>query len=201
MITDFDKIQLFGSFISKGYARDLLRLLYLYKDISASEAASRVGLHIRTVQEFFDAFAEVGLLDKKEVYESKRPYFRYTLNSDDIGIQFNISGIVPDDDQSDKNEIHIRERKNANVRFTIARNNLFFSSVSIWTGKGRETEEKKVSLTTAQGKFFYNLPFPNADFASVTQIMNKSDVTEEHRSEIMDIVNLLIEYNVIEKKL
>ena len=55
---DFDKIKLVSGYIAKDYSKDLLRLLYLYKDVSASEAASRLGLHIRTVQEFFDAMVE-----------------------------------------------------------------------------------------------------------------------------------------------
>ncbi|MFH1198087.1 MAG: hypothetical protein V1720_20465 [bacterium] len=200
MISDFEKIKLFGSYISKEYSKELLRLLYLYKDISASEAASRVGMHIKTVQEFFDALSEVGLLDKKEAYEGKRPYFRYTLKSDNMKIQFNIAGLIADTDNHFGKELSVRERKNANVKFSIARNKLFFSGVSIWTGKGRDTVEKKISLTIPQGKFLFNLPFPNADFTSIHEIMRKAEVPDEHESEIIDIVKLLIEYKVIETK-
>ena len=96
------------------------------------------------------------------------------------------------------NELVIRERKNANVRFTTARNNLYFSSVSIWIGEGRERSEKKVSLTSAQGKFLFNLPFPDAKFATIEEIMQKAGIPEEHRSEIIDIADLLIEHGVIE---
>ena len=198
MITDFEKLKLFGAYISKEYSDKLLRLLYLYKDISASEAASRVGMHIKTVQEFFDALYEVGIADKKEVYESKRPYFRYTLKSTTLEMRLNINDLVPQNDNAAAGDILIRERKNANVRFTTARNKLFFSSVSVWIGKGRETEEKKVNLTIPQGKFLFNLPFPNAGFLSVSEIMKKAEVSEEHKSEIIDIVNLLIEHKVIE---
>jgi transposase len=200
VITDFERIKLFGAFISKEYSRELLRLLYLYKDISSSEAASRVGMHIKTVQEFFDALNEVGLLDKKEAYEGKRPYFRYTLKSNDVKIQFSIAGLIPNDKDHSAGELFIREKKNANVKFTIARNKLFFSSVSIWLGKGRETTEKKISLTIPQGRFLFNLPFPNADFAKVPEIMRKAEVLDEHKSEIIDIVKLLIDHKVIEIK-
>ena len=200
MISDFEKLKLLGSYISKEYSKELLRLLYLYKDISASEAASRVGMHIKTVQEFFDALSEVELLDKKEVYESKRPYFRYTLKTNYIKVKFNISSLVPEEEHGGEADIFIRERKNANVRFTTARNKLFFSGVSVWTGKGRDTNEKKVSLTIPQGKFLFNLPFPNADFLSVLEIMRKAEVSEEHKAEILDIVNLLIENRVIETR-
>jgi DNA-binding Lrp family transcriptional regulator len=198
MITDFEKAKLFGAFISKEYSKELLRLLYLYKDISASEAASRVGMHIKTVQEFFDALNEIGLIEKREVYESKRPYFRYSFNSDTINISIDVNDLVVGGKVPENKELFIREKKNANVRFTTARNKLFFSSVSVWIGRGRETTEKKVSLTIPQGKFLFNLPFPNADFLSIPEIMKKSDVSEEHKSEIIDIVNLLIEHGVIE---
>ncbi|MDQ7816391.1 MAG: hypothetical protein RDU14_05150 [Melioribacteraceae bacterium] len=198
MIKDFEKIKLFGAVISKEYSKDLLRLLYLYKDISASEAASRMGLHIKTVQEFFDALYEAGLIEKREVYESKRPYFRYSFNSDEINISINVKDLVIKNSEPGNPELFIREKKNANVRFTTARNKLFFSSVSVWIGQGRETTEKKVSLTIPQGKFLFNLPFPNADFLSIPEIMKKAEVTDEHKSEIIDIVNLLKEHGVIE---
>jgi hypothetical protein len=200
MITDFEKVKLFGAFVSKEYSKELLRLLYLYKDISASEAASRVGIHIKTVQEFFDALYEVGVIEKREVYESKRPYFRYSFNSDKIDISLNVKELISDQNDIEKFELFIREKKNANVRFTTARNKLFFSSVSVWIGKGRDTNEKKVSLTIPQGKFLFNLPFPNADFLSISEIMRKAEASDEHKSEILDIVNLLIENKVIETR-
>ena len=90
MINEFEKIRLFGSAISKDYAPDLLSLLYLYKDISASEAASRLGMHIRTIQEFFDTLHGAGIVQKQEVFESKRPYFRYRLLSNKINIEVSL---------------------------------------------------------------------------------------------------------------
>lgn len=200
MISEFEKMKLFGAFISKEYSKELLRLLYLYKDISASEAASRVGMHIKTVQEFFEALSVIGLIEKREVYESKRPYFRYSFNSDKIDLSLDVKELIADKNESDNLELFIREKKNANVRFTTARNKLFFSSVSVWIGQGRETSEKKVSLTVPQGKFLFNLPFPNADFASISEIMKKAEVAEGNKSEILDIVNLLKYHNVIESR-
>jgi DNA-binding transcriptional ArsR family regulator len=200
MISDFEKIKLFGAVISKEYSKDLLRLLYLYKDISASEAASRMGMHIKTVQEFFDALYEVGLLDKREVYESKRPYFRYSFSLDRIDLSLDVKELVDLNKSAETPELFIREKKNANVRFTTARSKLFFSSVSVWIGQGRETTEKKVSLTIPQGRFLFNLPFPNAEFLSIFEIMKKADVSDEHKSEIVDIVHLLNEHGVIETK-
>jgi len=197
MIRDFEKIRLFSTQIAKDYAPDLLRLLHLYKDISASEAASRLGMHIRTVQEFFDGLHLAGILNKQEVYESKRPYYRYTLSAEKIKLELNIASFAKNDLHSDK-PVLIRERKNANARFTTSRNNLFISSVTIWIGEGRQRNEKRVNLTNAQGRFLFNLPFPEAPSQSVDEMMNKADIPDEHRSEIMDIVNLLIEHNVIE---
>ena len=48
---DFKKAAILGSYISKDYAEDLFRLLVTYKDIPASEAASRLNMHIKTVQD------------------------------------------------------------------------------------------------------------------------------------------------------
>ena len=55
-----------GSCLSKEYAENLFRLLVTYESISASEAASRLGLHIKTVQDFLEALAEVEILGKEE---------------------------------------------------------------------------------------------------------------------------------------
>jgi DNA-binding transcriptional ArsR family regulator len=197
---DFDKIKLVSGYIAKDYSKDLLRLLYLYKDISASEAASRLGLHIRTVQEFFDAIVEGGLLSKTEVFESKRPYFRYSLKDEKFSFEIDLKNLAEDNKESGETDIWLREKKNASARFTTARNKLYFSSVAIWIGEGREGSEKKINLTNAQGKFLFHLPFPDADFMSMQDIMAKAGVTEENKNEVRDIVNLLQEHKVIELK-
>ena len=45
---DFQTAALLGASLSKDYAEDFFKLLVNYQDISASEAASRLSLHIRT---------------------------------------------------------------------------------------------------------------------------------------------------------
>ena len=50
----FEEAARFGTYISKSFAKDIFRLLNNYRDISASEAASRLGLHIQTVQDFLE---------------------------------------------------------------------------------------------------------------------------------------------------
>jgi DNA-binding transcriptional ArsR family regulator len=197
---EFDKIRLVSGYISKDYSRDLLRLLYLYKDVSASEAASRLGLHIRTVQEFFDAMAEAGLVSKTEVFESKRPYFRYSRKGEKIKFEIDLNDLAEEKEGSDEHELFLREKKHATARFTTSRNKLYFSSVTIWIGEGRESSEKKINLTNAQGRFLFHLPFPDAEFLSLSEIMKKAGVEEENRKEILDIVALLDEHNVVETR-
>ncbi len=197
---EFDKIKHVSGYIAKDYSRDLLRLLYLYKDVSASEAASRLGLHIRTVQEFFDAFSDSGFLTKTEVFESKRPYFRYSRKSDKLKMEINLKSIAEEEKGKAEGDIWLKEKKNASARFTTSRNKLYFSSVTIWIGEGRESSEKKINLTNAQGKFLFHLPFPDADYMSVSNIMKKAEVEEENRKEILDIVSVLEEHGVIEIK-
>ena len=79
---DFKTAARLGTYISKDYAEDVLRLLVNYTDISASEAASRLNLHIRTVQDFLEAMESLGIVKKEEVSEGKRPYFRYSLEEE-----------------------------------------------------------------------------------------------------------------------
>ncbi|MBE9491476.1 MAG: hypothetical protein IMY70_01210, partial [Bacteroidetes bacterium] len=65
---------------------------------------------------------------------------------------------------------------------------------------GRERKERKINLTIPQGKFMYHLPFPSADFQSVSKIMQIADVDKNNTSEILDIVDVLLEYGVIERE-
>jgi len=195
---DLKKAAIFGTYIAKDYAGDILRMLATYHDVSASEAASRLSLHIRTVQDFLEAMAEVGVLNKEEVYEKKRPYNRYTLKETRIKVDIDLSILSKDSKPKGKMALKIRERKNAGARFTTARYDQWISSVVIWIGEGRERKERKINLTVPQGKFLFNLPFPSAEFQTVLKIMEKAGVDSGNSSEILDIVDVLIEYKVIE---
>jgi len=198
---NFKQAAILGSYMSKDYAEDLFRLLATYTSISASEAASRLNLHIKTVQDFLEAMAELEILSKEEVFEKKRPYFRYILKVREISMDVDLSPLFPEDEQSEEPGLRIRERKNAGVRFTTARNNQYISSVAIWLGKGREQTERRINLSIPQGKFLFHLPFPSAEYLSVHEIMEKAEVEVSHTSEILDIVNALIDLKVIEKEI
>lgn len=198
---DLEKAALFGSFVSKDYAEDLFRLLVSYRDISASEAASRLNLHIRTVQDFLEAMTELGIVRKEEVYEKKRPYFRYTLTSHRIDFSLDLNDLIPERNSKDRQiDLKIRERKNSGARFTIARDNSSISNVVIRSGQGRDAHDRKINLTAPQGRFLYHLPFPTANPMSIEEIMEKAGVKTGFISEILDLVNLLTDYRVIEKE-
>lgn len=194
----FKEAAVLGSFLAKDYAKEFFTLLVNYRSISSSEAASRLNLHIKTAQDFLEAMTELGILEKAEVYEKKRPYNRYTLSINKINIVLDLEALGTNKDSEDKSIVRIREHKNAGVNFYTARNNQYFSSVAVWIGKGRERTERKINLTKPQGKFLFHLPFPTAYFESVASIMQKADVEESEISEILDIVYALIELEVIE---
>jgi hypothetical protein len=54
-------------------------------------------------------------------------------------------------------------------------------------------------LTQPQGRFLFHLPFPNAEFLSISEIMRKAGVESQFSPEILDIVDLLEKYNVVEE--
>ena len=198
MKMDFKLAAILGSFISKDYAEDLFRLIATYSSISASEAASRLNLHIKTVQDFMEAMYDLGILDREEVYEKKRPYYRYTLKLKKIAMELDLSTLFPKEDSNDRTTMKIREKKNAGVRFTTSRDNQYISNITIWSGKGRDRAERKINLSIPQGRFLFHLPFPSAEFQSIGKIMQKADVDSSNTSEILDIVDALIELGVIE---
>jgi hypothetical protein len=196
---DFKTAAQLGSYISKDYAEDFFSLLVNYQDISASEAASRLGLHIRTAQDFLEGLTNLDILNKEEVFEKKRPYFRYSLKTQKISMEIDLTKIQKEQTPEDLNR-QIREMAHAGANFSLARGGEYISHVSVWTGEGRDRKERKISLTTHQGLFLFHLPFPNADFLSIADIMHKAKLEDELIPEILDIVEALEKYEIIETK-
>lgn len=197
---DYIQLSRFGSYISKDYSKDIFNLLMKYTDISASEAASRLNLHIKTVQDFLEAMADSNILTKKKVTDKRRPFYRYALKDTRISIELDLKDIAEKVVQ-EKNSISykIREKSNSGARFNTARYDSYFNSVVIWHGIGRDRKERKYNLTVHQGKVLFNLPFPGAEPKTVHDLMDETNIDRNHMPEIIDIITLLIENNVIEK--
>jgi predicted transcriptional regulator len=195
---NFKKAAILGSCLSKDYAESLFRLLVTYQNISASEAASRLNLHIKTVQDFLESLAELDIVDKEEAVEKKRPYYRYSLNAQRIKMDLDLSQLFEDSQPQGKLSMKIRERKDAGARFSVSRDNHYISNVYIWIGQGRDRKERKINLSMPQGKFLFYLPFPSAKPETVADIMKKAGVEEQHAGEVLDIAKELMELGVIE---
>ncbi len=196
---DFKKAALLGTYLSKDYAEAFFRLLVNYKSISASEAASRLNLHIRTAQDFLEAMSTLELIKKEEVYERKRPYFRYTLVKNHIELNINLRALSEEQQVGGGKQSLIREQLNSGIQFTTARNGSYFSNLTLLDGEGRDAKIRKISLTEAQGKFLFNLPFPDAKAESIKTIMEKAKINDGMLAEIKDIVKLLIDSQAIEE--
>jgi hypothetical protein len=193
----YEKAARLGAILAKDYSEDLFKLLVNYQDISASEAASRLSLHIRTAQDFLDNLAELGITNKTEVFEKKRPYYRYNLAKSNININVDLTA-YKDENPGEGLSRLVRERAENGANFTLARAGNEFSNVTIWEGTGRERQERKISLTSPQGKFLFHLPFPKSRPLSIGDIMEKASLEEEYISEIQNIVDELIRLEVIE---
>ena len=163
---DFNSLSKLSSLLSRAFSEDILRLLLIYNDISASEAASRLDQHIKTAQDFLEGLASLGILEKKEVYEGKRPYFRYKLRQKTIKIDFDLNGLYD------------------------------FSEVGNLLNK--KIRERKISFTSLQGKFIFHLPFPTAEYKTISEIMEAAGIDNSGAPEVLDIVNLLNELGIIE---
>ena len=194
---DFHTAAKYASLLSKDYAEDIFRLLVNYQAISSSEVATRLNLHIKTAQDFLESLEQLGILSKEEILEKKRPYFRYILKQTRLVIDIDLMQVKREPSQNSLTS-YIREKENAGARFSVARNDDYITSVTIWTGNGRERDERKIKLTTPQGRFLYHLPFPKAEPLTVEEIMQKAGIDQNLAPEIIDLVQLLEKYNVIE---
>jgi predicted ArsR family transcriptional regulator len=195
---DFQTAAKYATLLAKDYAEDFFRLLVNYQAISSSEVAARLNLHIKTAQDYLESLTELGVLSKDEILEKKRPYFRYSLQQTQIQIDIDLMQVKREPSDSSLS-MSIREKANAGARFAVARSDDTINSVTIWSGEGRDRQERKIKLTAPQGKFLYHLPFPKALPLSVAEIMQKSGVDQSLAPEILDLVQLLTKYNVIEK--
>ncbi|MFC1556136.1 hypothetical protein ACFL67_03545 [candidate division KSB1 bacterium] len=92
----------------------------------------------------------------------------------------------------------IRERKDSGARFSTARDNQRISAITLWRGESRGGKERKINLTASQGTFLFHLPFPNADFLSIPEIMRKAGVKDSLTPEILDLIELLEQNSIIE---
>ena len=197
---DFKTVSRLATLLAKPFAEDLLKLLLIYKDISASQAATRLNLHIKTAQDFFEELLHFNIVEKREVYEKKRPYFRYKLKKTKLTIDIDLSKLYESKPKEENSELEqeVREKINAGATFTTSVDNTYISSVSFFTGEGRKRKVRKISLTVIQGKFLYYLPFPTEQHKSIHEIFKKAGIAEANSAEILDIVEVLKENNVIE---
>jgi hypothetical protein len=197
---DFKQAAILGSCISKDYAEDLFALVAIYKNISASEAASRLNLHIKTVQDFLEDLYSLKIVEREEVYEGKRPYFRYNLVVHQIVMHIDLSHLIPEGNKDEARlKLCIREKQNSGARFTTSRSNDYISNIVIWTGEGRNREERKINLSIPQGKFLFHLPFPTAEPLTIGGLITKAGLDGSNIPEIIDIVNGLAEFGVVER--
>lgn len=194
---DFLTASKYASLLSKDYAEDIFALLVNYQAISASEVAARLNLHIKTAQDFLEGLEALGIVSKEEVLEKKRPYYRYILQQTRLVIDIDLMQVKREPSHNSLSR-RIRERENAGARFSAARNDDIIAGVTIWTGATREREERKIKLTAPQGRFLYHLPFPKAQPMSVAEIMQKAGVDESLAPEVLDLVQLLEKYDVVE---
>ncbi|UCG27801.1 MAG: hypothetical protein JSV24_00145 [Bacteroidales bacterium] len=196
----FDKASNIASLLAKGFARDFLRLLVTHRNISASEAASRLDLHIQTAQDFLERLYNEKIVIREEVTEGKRPYFRYELVKRDIKIDLDLNSLVDRGyEHSLKNHL-IRERKNSGAIFNTPASQDYITSLIVFMGKGRNRKERKINLTRPQGRFLFHLPFPGSDHARIIDIVKKAELAESSLPEILDLVKDLVNFGVIEKK-
>jgi hypothetical protein len=192
------ELAMLGTLLSREYGTALLRLLLVYDDISASEAAARLNLHIKTAQDALESLASLGVAERQEVTDGKRPHFRYRLGAGHVRTDLAIEDMAAPIPGEISMQSHVRERRHAGAQFVMAAGESRIASLSVWTGERRSRKERRIALTTAQGRFLYHLPFPTAAPMRVSDIMTAAGVSSGRLPEILDMLGLLVELDVVE---
>ena len=195
---DFQSASRLATLISRSFAEDFFRLLVIYEDISASESASILDLHIKTAQDFLEGLVAEGVIERREVSQGKRPHNRYKMLDPRIEIKVNLKDIPDKPSSLNYSDLEIRERKNNRAVFTSGSGIDMISSITLITGEGRKKKEHKINITDRQGKFLFYLPFPNSKHEKIQHIYKKSGLDRKFLPEILDLIDILIDYKVIE---
>jgi predicted transcriptional regulator len=194
--SDFASAQRLAALVAKEYAGDFFRLLVMYRDISASEAAARLKLHVKTAQDFLEGLEAAGILEKREAAEKKRPYFRYSLQKQQFQLTVDMESFYDSRCEMDHWAWRIRERKGSGALFKEGRNSRI-STVHVYEGEGRSRRERRLSLTDCQGRFLFHLPFPTEGPLGVSEIAGKAGIARGCLPEIVDLLDFLQEHGVI----
>ncbi len=194
--SDFESAQRLAALLAKEYARDFFRLLVMYRDISASEAAARLSLHVKTAQDFLEGLEASGIVSKREAAEKKRPYFRFSLKERKVNFSIDLDSLYDSGHESARWNWRIRERRDSGALFKEGRDNRI-SAVHVYEGKGRSRVERRLSLTECQGRFLFHLPFPTEDPLSVTEITARAGIPRDCLPEIGDLIDMLQAHGVI----
>lgn len=195
---DFQSASRLASLISKSFAEEFFRLLVIYEDISSSESASILDLHIKTAQDFLEGLVSEGVVERKEVSQGKRPHYRYKMIDPKIDIRVNLKEIPKKEIVEDFKDLEIREKKNNRAVFTSGSGTDMISSITLITGEGRRKKERKINITDRQGKFLFYLPFPTSKHEGIKHIYKKSGLDRKFMPEILDLVDILLGCKVIE---
>ncbi len=196
---DFEKLSRLGSLLSKDYSREFFRLLASYRDISSSEAASRLELHIKTAQDFLEGLYSLDIVSRIEAHEGKRPYFRYSLARERIEIEFDLAALKEGHGDLSLGD-RFREGKASGALFKPSARGDLIASVIYFTGAGRNRKERTLSLTGPQGAFLYHLPFPTETPVPATDIMRRAGLDESCAPEILDLIGLLERHGIVERE-
>lgn len=195
---DFKKTSRISNLLAREYSEDFFKMLVIYKSISASEAASRLNLHIKTTQDFLEELEALGIVSKKEVLGKRRPHFRYTMKKKKLSLEIDFSQLVDVKKTEKKINLNIREKKNSGTIFIPWGKSRRISSVAVFIGEGRNRKERKINLTEAQGRFLYYLPFPTERAGNIMSISKKAGIDESLLPEVIDVIEILKKYDVIE---
>ena len=197
-MNDFEHAAKLGACLAKPYSAELFRLLASYRSVSASQAASRLELHVQTVQSFLDTLAELGIVEKAEATDKTRPYFRYSLKVQRVSIDLDFSSMGRWRNATDSLERLVRERRGAGVRFVIPRNRPLVSSVVVWIGSGRDREDRRMSLTPPPGAVLFRLPRPSDEPRQVVALMAEAGLDDSSTREVLDLVDRLEAMGVVD---
>ncbi len=184
-------------YLGRDYSEDFFRLLVNYHDISATEAASWLGIQASAAGEFLDGLTRQGVVEKSTHAQGKADHSRYRLLQREIQLSIDLSSKYLCDlaigvDRS------VRRRDSASSEFVLAKSGDRYLSVTIWKGMGRGRVKREIWLTPAQGNFLFYLPISQSDPVTIEEVMQRAEVGGEHETEILLIVDELAQMRVIE---
>jgi len=187
--------------LSREHTPSILIHLLRSPNSTASETAGVLGIHIATAQKYLEALEKAGVVNSRERPSKPRTAREYELVDTTSRLERNIERMAEEEEGAGGRdpylgEIMIREKARSDVAYEWDDEGQRITTIMFFRKGMRRRMEKKVVLTTEEGRFLWCVPFQSESFMSAEEIVEKAGV-ELSPVKVVEMIGRFRELDVI----